>query len=84
MDAYSLWKHEGTGELHLFKGTMSPPGSDHKCSTAAWSICKSMAKSDKAGFKFTCATEREARTHCAAIGRTVCGTCVSALYSSYT
>jgi len=83
MDAYSLWEHEGTGELHLFKGTMTPESKTGKCTTAAVSACRRMRKVENAGSKFQCQTESEARISCAKIGREVCGTCVSTLYTTY-
>ncbi len=54
-----------------------------KCNSSLKSICKKMDNSENKGNRFTCATEQEAREKIAAIGRRVCGTCVSHLYESY-
>ena len=83
MDSYTLKKHKETGELHLFLGKFNPPNSEYKCTSQSYSICEKMSSSDNAGNKFACATEQEARTKCAELGRNVCGICVSSLYASY-
>ena len=41
-----------------------------------------MKKSESEKNIFMCYNENEARTKCAEIGRAVCGTCVSHLYST--
>lgn len=82
-DAYTLKKHEDTGELHLFKGKMLPNDPKYKCDSQGLSICERMEKKNSSGNKFVCYDEGEARVECARIGREVCGTCVSHLYSSY-
>lgn len=81
MDAFTLKQHNETGELHLFKGTMTP--GENKCSSAVWSECRKMKKVDSGGNQFACATEDEARLKIARIGRPVCGVCVSTLYTTY-
>ncbi|WP_183058830.1 hypothetical protein [Salmonella enterica] len=83
MKAYTLKEDKDSGELHLFEGDMNPEGSEYKCKSGSKSICKKMSKSDNKGNRFSCATEQEARTEIAKIGRKVCGTCVSHLYESY-
>ncbi|EOK3952497.1 hypothetical protein ACJQ6B_001630 [Escherichia coli] len=83
MKAYTLKEHKDSGELHLFEGDMYVNNPDHKCSSDAKSICKKMNNADKKKNHFACATEQEAREEIAKIGRKVCGTCVSHLYTSY-
>lgn len=83
MKAYTLKEDKDSGEFHLFEGNMSQVTLPRKCSSALKSICKKMDKSENKGNIFTCATEQEAREKMAAIGRKVCGTCVSHLYESY-
>jgi len=78
MDAYTLKKKKDTKEFHLFKGVMTP----QSCNSAVSSICEKMKKSESENNVFTCYNENEARTKCAEIGREVCGTCVSHLYST--
>ncbi len=83
MKAYTLKEDKDSGEFHLFEGDMSQDSSPRRCSSALKSICKKMDKSENKGNHFTCAPEQEAREKIAAIGRKVCGTCVSHLYESY-
>lgn len=78
MDAYTLKKKKKTLELHLFKGSMTENG----CNSLDISICNKMAKSESEGNTFTCFDEDEARITCAQLGRDVCGTCVSHLYTN--
>lgn len=83
MDAYTLRTYDSTGEMHLFKGKMTPESKEYKCNTGKISACKKMNSEASTATKFTCATEQEARDKCAKIGRSVCGTCVSTLYTTY-
>lgn len=83
MDAYTLRNYDSTGEMHLFKGRMTPESKEYKCNTGSISACKKMKSVDADSVKFSCATEQEARDKCAKIGRDVCGTCVSTLYTTY-
>ncbi len=81
MKAYTLKKRKDTQELHLFEGDMKPEGG---CMSSKTSICGGMEYSE--GEKqnlFQCKSEDQIRIECAAIGRAVCGTCVSHLYASY-
>lgn len=82
MDAYSLKQHKDTGELHLFKGKFTPEDPKFKCNTAQMSECREMNRNDSAANRFTCETEDQARKKIAEIGRPVCGTCVSTLYTT--
>lgn len=82
-DAYSLKEMKNTGELHLFKGEMYPPGGEFKCWTAKKSICQKMLKEESSRNVFACMTEQQAREQCASVGRAVCGVCVSSLYATY-
>ncbi|MBN3238276.1 MULTISPECIES: hypothetical protein [Pectobacterium] len=83
MKAYTLKEDKDSGELHLFEGDMYPKGSEYKCNSGSKSICKKMNTTNNKGNRFSCATEQEAREEIAKIGRKVCGTCVSHLYTSY-
>ena len=80
---YTLKEHNTTGELHLFKGQITMTDPELKCTSAQWSECGKMNKNDSAKNKFACQKEDEARLKCAKIGRAVCGTCVSTLYTTY-
>nr|WP_315223985.1 hypothetical protein [uncultured Albidiferax sp.] len=81
MTLYTLKKHKETEEQHLFEATLS---ADKKsCTSKTKSICEKMANSDGGGNAFICQTEDQARTKCAALGRMVCGVCVSSLYATY-
>lgn len=82
MDSYTLKQHKETGELHLFKGKMNPPDSDYACTSETSSQCEEMTWDDSAGNRFGCKTEDQARKLIAEIGREVCGTCVSTLYTT--
>ena len=79
-DAYTLKQKKETEELHLFKGKFTEEG---KCTSGTTSICRKMTKDESKANKFSCLTEKEARKECAAIGRKVCGICVSHLYATY-
>jgi len=83
MDSYTLKKHSGTGELHLFVGRFNPPNSAHPCTSHSVSICEKMKFADSERNIFSCQKEGEARTKCAEVGRAVCGICVSSLYATY-
>jgi hypothetical protein len=76
---YCLKKKEETNELHLFIAS----GTAESCYPESKSICKKMLKSESIEKTFNCKSEEEARTICARLGRQVCGTCVSSLYSDY-
>lgn len=83
MKAYTLKRSGKTEELHLFEGDLTPNNKDHKCTSDTKSICEGMLKSDSSGNVFACKTEHDARMECAALGRKVCGVCISHLYASY-
>ena len=77
---YCLKKKEGTEEFHLFECEKT----DKSCQCPAKSICGKMKKSDAENSnEFSCQSESSARIKSAAIGREVCGTCVSHLYETY-
>lgn len=79
-DAYTLKKHEDSGELHLFKGKFNEDGG---CTSGPKSICQRMDKGDAEEKNvFSCQNEDDARMSCAKKGRAVCGTCVSSLYAT--
>ena len=77
---YSLKRKKDTQELHLFEGEMTEPG---KCLPDSTSVCREMTRTESVENIFSCSPVNEARTECAAIGRPVCGTCVSHLYTTY-
>jgi hypothetical protein len=77
---YTLKQKKGTDEFHLFKGKMTAVD---KCTSEASSICNKMSGNESVGNRFTCESEDSARLKCAEIGRQVCGTCVSSLYTTY-
>jgi hypothetical protein len=77
---YSLKRDRETEELHLFRAV---PTEENKCKPEEESICGKMQKSESIENKISCLPENEARLECAKIGRQVCGTCVSNLYSTY-
>lgn len=80
-ELFSLSKRKDTGEFHLF---LNKRDSEGKCVFASRkSICGHMSASDRDGSIFSCSTDEVARKKCAAIGREVCGTCVSHLYADY-
>jgi hypothetical protein len=81
--AYTLKEHKESGELHLFEGQMYEANADYKCSSYQKSVCKQMSNDDSKKNKFACKTDHEARIEIANIGRKVCGTCVSHLYTTY-
>lgn len=79
-NVYSLKKKKDTEEYHLFRAT--PTGQD-TCNPEKRSICQKMELKDSIDKIFSCENEDSARKKCAAIGREVCGTCVSDLYETY-
>lgn len=78
---YCLLKNIVSGEMHLFEGPMHDDGNG--CRVGRASICQKMKLADSHSDIFTCRSEESARESCAELGRTVCGTCVSHLYASY-
>jgi hypothetical protein len=82
MAVYTLKKKGTTEEHHLFEGTLTST-SPRKCESPQKSVCKEMTFSESTGNVFACEDEAEARAKCAAKGRSVCGTCVSHLYTTY-
>ncbi len=81
MTLYSLIEKKDTEELHLFKSNKTPLLGD--CLKEPSSICRGMNMKEKGKIIFECENEQDARMKCAKIGRKVCGTCVSHLYSNY-
>jgi len=77
--AYLLKMKSNTGELHLFEAKVT---GDKKCISNYTSICGKMIKLESSENKFVCKDEDTARIICAEIGRTVCGNCVSHLYTT--
>lgn len=81
-ELFSLNKRKDTGEYHIF---LNKKNSENKCVFAETeSICGRMTKTQSAPKAvFSCKSEDKARAECAKIGRDVCGTCVSHLYTDY-
>ena len=77
---YTARKRKDTEEIHLFEGTMVAL---NKCTTGDVSACGGMGKSEGVATQFQCKGAKDARLECARIGRAVCGTCVSTLYTTY-
>lgn len=77
---FTARKKNDTDEIHLFEGTMQPDG---KCHTGARSVCERMARGEGVDMPFQCKDDTVARMECAKLGRAVCGTCVSTLYTTY-
>ena len=79
--AYSFRKYQETHETHIFEGTFKPEGG---CKTGPLSICEKINRNDTGIVEIvTCLSENEARQRAADIGRSVCGVCVSHLYTTY-
>lgn len=80
--AYNFEKRKDTEEIHIFKGSYENLVVTYKPTLI--SICggKVHRSSEKIGLE-VCLSEAEARHQAAHLGRSVCGTCVSSLYSSY-
>jgi hypothetical protein len=79
-EAISAFQKEGTEETHLFKGRFEAGG---RCTADRKSICQKMERADSDGRAFACKSDADARVACAKLGRAVCGTCVSSLYTTY-
>lgn len=79
MKAYTLKKRKETKEYHLFEGDFS----QNPCTSKHESICQKMDKSESEGNIFQCLGDNDARKQIAEIGREVCGTCTSHLYTTY-
>jgi hypothetical protein len=79
MKAYTLKKRKETKEYHLFEGDFS----QNPCTSKHESICQKMDKSESEGNIFQCLGDNDARKQIAEIGREVCGTCASHLYTTY-
>lgn len=78
--AYSFHKRRDTQEIHVFEGDFTPEG----CNSYFDSICgKANRSRDNMQRRISCLNEDEARKKAAEYGRSVCGTCVSHLYTTY-
>ena len=77
---FTLLEKNNTNEFHLFE---SQKDIQNQCiPNGVKSICGKMTLREKKSTKFTCHDEDKARVRCAIIGKDVCGTCVSHLYSN--
>ena len=78
--AYTFYKRKDTSETHIFEGDFT----QEKCTSNRLSICKKVNRlTDEVERIVPCLNQNEARKRAAIIGRTVCGTCVSHLYTTY-
>lgn len=78
--AYSFFKNRATEEKHIFEGETTKDS----CSANPKSICKKITRDDNLWItNATCLNEVLARKKASELGRSVCGTCVSHLYTSY-
>lgn len=80
---YTLKRKANTGELHLFRASITQVSPSTKCLAMQKSICQKMNKDEADATPRACMDEGLARTTCATVGRVVCGACVSHLYESY-
>lgn len=79
--AYSFLKDLKTDETHIFEGDFT---NEKSCDAEQYCICQKVQIADgnwidNAG----CLTDAQARNKAAVIGHTICGTCVSHLYTTY-
>ena len=80
--AYSFKKKTSTDEIHIFEGEFNLDKTS--CHTDNNSICNKMKKSDgEFILNGQCKDEQQAREKAANVGRSVCGDCVSHLYTTY-
>lgn len=75
---YSFSKIKTTEETHVFEGNSTI----NSCTAEKSSICNK-ATNDKGIWISTCLDEDKARKKASELGRNVCGTCVSHLYTTY-
>ena len=80
MAVYTFKKRKDGKEIHIFQGEMT---STYQCSVPTLSHCKKMNQSDGDQVENGCQSESDARYTAAKLGRQVCGTCVSHLYTDY-
>jgi len=80
--AYSFRKKKETQETHIFEGTFNIE--KNGCNTGPLSICRKINRNSKDVIDIvTCLNDDDARQKAADLGRTVCGVCVSHLYTTY-
>lgn len=77
-ERFTAMRKKDSGETHLFRVNFAA-GTWTSQST---SVCRKMSASERDTVPFTSLDEDEARGRCAAIGKMVCGTCVSTLYTT--
>lgn len=79
--AYSFETRKDTNETHIFEGNYSIAKVTYEPNLN--SICKEKIRNRKERIEeATCLNENEARYRAANIGRSVCGICVSHLYTT--
>ncbi|WP_294959748.1 hypothetical protein [uncultured Flavobacterium sp.] len=77
--AYSFLKRNSTEEKHIFEGEFTT----ESCTAPTLSICQKANKNQGTWITgSTCLTEQSAREKAGAIGKSVCGICVSHLYTT--
>lgn len=78
--AYSFKKKNSTNEIHIFEGKFTIDS----CNANSESICKKTKLNEGNWLEgSTCLNEQQAREKAAKIGKSVCGICVSHLYTTY-
>lgn len=78
---YSFLKDKKTEEKHIFEGDTNPKGG---CFADQKSICKKVTNENGNWIPDAiCLNDNIARKKTAEIGRSVCGVCVSHLYTTY-
>lgn len=76
---YSFSENKKNGEHHIFEAVLN---STLPCAESSKSICQKSENKDNDWIK-TCLDEKQARLKAAELGRLVCATCVSHLYTTY-
>lgn len=78
--SYSFLKKQNTEEKHIFEGDFTT----NSCTAENSSICKKATQNQGNWVSnATCLTDQKAREKAAELGRSVCGTCVSHLFTTY-
>lgn len=78
--AYSFLKKRSTEEKHIFEGEFTTKS----CNAPTLSICQKANQNEGSWISDAiCLTDSKARNKAAELGRSVCGTCVSHLYTTY-
>ncbi|MCQ2994213.1 hypothetical protein NLO95_08795 [Pseudomonas syringae] len=82
MILYTFKKRNGTEEHHIFEGKRIGADHPYECTVPAKSICKKATGAASEYINNNCKDEQSARLVAAQLGRSVCGVCVSHLYTT--